>query len=141
MFFISSFVLSSFASHSLYLLYQHTPLNPLSTALVLVADLHQLLDFGSLKMPSTSAAFFSLALLLPCIVSAANDWTKPCHDGTCAYDLHNHTSPHGVAGGSLYLVRTLWSDIHLNWALRYSRCPSRMALPARRRGLAQDCPP
>ena len=115
MFFISSFVLSSFASHSLYLLYQHTPLNPLSTALVLVANLHQLLDFESLKMPSTSAAFFSLALLLPSIVSAANDWTKPCHDGTCAYDLHNSTSPHGVAGGSLFLVSTLCSaDICVN---------------------------
>lgn len=55
----------------------------------------------------TSSAFFALALLLPAVVSAANDWKTPCLNGTCSYDLHNGTAAHGVAGGSVYLVSSL----------------------------------
>ena len=50
---------------------------------------------------------FSLALLLPAVVNAANDWNAPCLQGSCSFDLHNSTSPHGGAAGSIYIVRFL----------------------------------
>ena len=73
-------------------LYTHTQGPPLYT---LYTRIH------SSKM---SSAFFSLVLLLPALVSAASNTSSPCLTGTCSYQLQNTTSPHGVAGGSVFLV-------------------------------------
>ena len=46
----------------------------------------------------------ALALLVPSVLGAANNWNTPCFNGKCAYDVAQ-SGPHGRSTGSLFIVR------------------------------------
>lgn len=50
--------------------------------------------FSSLFLPAT--------LLFISTAKAVNDWSVPCHSGSCAYTVNN-----GTASGSMMIVSTL----------------------------------
>ena len=54
--------------------------------------------------------YFALLSLLPLLVSAANDWSKPCLDGWCSYDI---SSSDTSMEGTMTIVRKLFSFTEL----------------------------
>lgn len=63
-------------------------------------------------------SFLSATLLFIGYVRAANDWSKPCHDGSCSYDVKNGTvsgtmlivSPCSTVHASFHLLTILFMD-------------------------------